>query len=99
MELKLYKVNLHEDCNYYILAYSWEHALVLMAELVNEWPDEFNKDDIVELSKKEYKNIIMDYNFIEDKTEQVSIGDYIKRKNKTGELKHGVLTDDFVNYL
>lgn len=98
MELQLFKVNVVDDNNFYVLAYSWEHALVLVAEMSNVPPDEYRKEDVKEVSSQEAKETPIDYNYLTDKREGETLYQYAKRQFEADPPIYGVITDDFVSY-
>ena len=108
MEQKMYSVSIGENCNIFVIAFSKEHAIV---EVVNshienniiDYPTDYSVNDVKELSPKEMKKIIIDYNYVTEKLEKVDLYTLYKRLIKLGikegELDfYGVVSDDFVIY-
>jgi GDP-D-mannose dehydratase len=103
---KMYRIEGSDKGNYFVIAYSEVHAIV---ELVNmhfkngylAFAGEYDVKDVHLVSKKEMKNIIIDYNYVKDVTEQESLLDAFKELTKFKKDKlhfYGVVSDDFVDY-
>jgi len=98
MKIKIYKVAIVNNECLYVFAFSWEHALVLSAELMKEYPDEFTKIDVEKIPLKDSSNIVIDYNYITQETKKESLKDYYKRVQKTNIPIYGVISDNFIEY-
>ena len=103
---KMYRVEGSDKDNYFVIAYSEVHAIV---ELVNmhikngelAFAGEYDIKDVHLVSKKEMKDIVIDYNYVKDVTGQESLLEAFKEltKFKKGKLDfYGVVSDDFVDY-
>lgn len=102
----MYSVNIGDNCNEFVIAFSKEHAIV---EAVNshiklgntDYPTDYKVDNVIEVSKKEMKDIIIDYNYITEEEKSDTLYNIFKEltKFKDGELDFsGVVGDDYIIY-
>jgi hypothetical protein len=106
MEQKMYSVDVIDGCNLFVIAYSKEHAIVEIVKMyendgVEAYPFEFSLDDVTELSKKEMKKIIIDYNYATNDEESDTLLNIFKDLTKftIGKKEFfGVVGDDFIAY-
>lgn len=106
MEQKIYKVNTGNDCNFFVIGYSKEHAIVEVVNLQIDrnilcYPSDLNKEDVKEVSKKEAGVIIVDYNYATEEIGTTSLEEIFKllTDNDPQEPEfYGVIADDFVDY-
>lgn len=106
MEQKMYSVEVAENCNEFAIAYSKEHAIIVIVESHIElgtcdYPSDYKKENVKEISKKEMKNIIIEYNYITHELKLNTLYNIFKdlTKYKDGELDfYGAVGDDYICY-
>lgn len=102
---KMYKVT-RSDNSFFVIAYSKVHAIV---EIVNnnikngigDYAGEYDIENVSKVTKKEMKDIVIDYNYVKNIVQQESLYKAFKEltKYKEGESDfYGVVSDDFVDY-
>lgn len=98
MELRIYKVNINPGSSFFTIAYSWEHAIVLTTAICGELPEDFSKNDIEKISKKDAREIIIDYNYITENEEKEDLYSFYKNCLISEKPVYGVITDNFIKY-
>lgn len=100
MKRSVYKVNVFDDCNYFIAAYSWEHAII---ELTRNNPEGFiafqvegfTEKNIKTLSELEMEDEFIEYIYPKDEKRVVNISELI---DELGCNFYGILGDDFISF-
>ncbi len=103
---KMYRVEVLDNSNYFVIAYSKVHAIV---ELVNmnikngimDYAGEYDTKNVHLLSNREMNNIIIEYNYATEDTESDTLLNIFKDLTKFEDGKQeffGVVGDDFIAY-
>jgi len=102
MELHFYGYSFESGnkLDYYIIrAFSFEHAKVIMAEYVQSHnevlePSDISDEDVFLL--KGLDDILLDYNYITESQETISLEDLEREWDDSGEDVYGVVGDTFM---
>lgn len=107
MEQKMYSVEVMVGCRLFVIAYSKEHAIVEVVKMnsklgVLDYPSEYGLDEVVEISRKEMQDIIIDFNYHTEKGESDTLYNIFKDLTKFRKEKqeyYGVVGDDYIAYI
>ncbi len=103
---KMYSVEVAEGCNEFVIAYSKEHAIVEVVKGhialgTDDYPSDYSLDIVKEVSKKEMKDILIDYNYATDKEETDTLYNIFKTLTKPNGVElefFGSVGDDYIMY-
>lgn len=103
MEQKVYSVDVFNKDYYYVVAFSKEHAI---AEVVNmlrnsgqkENPTDYSLEDVKHLTDEEMEDIVIDYNYITESYEKTSLKEFFEEIIEQENDIYGVVCDDFISY-
>lgn len=103
---KMYRVEVLNKDNYFVIAYSKVHAIVELVNMnvkngIDDYAGEYDIKNVHLISKKEMRDIIIDYNYVKGIIEQESLLEVFEEltKYKDGHVDfYGVVSDDFIDY-
>lgn len=103
MEQKLYQIKTGGNDNYYVIAFSKEHAIVELVTMLRclgqeDNPTEYSVGDVTEITKDYAEDVIIDYNYITESYEKESLSEFFESVLEKEEDIYGVVCDDFIIY-
>ena len=103
---KMYRVEVLNNDNYFVIAYSKVHAIVELVNMnikngIQDYAGEYDTKNVHLLSDEEMNNIVIDYNYAKDVKEQETLLEAFigltEYKENTVDF-YGVVADDFIDY-
>lgn len=103
---KMYKVNIHKNDHYFVIAYSEVHAIVELVNILKSMniqtnAGEYKVENVHEMSKEDMEDIIIDFNYVTESNKQESLLEIFEDLTKFEDNKfdfYGVVGDDFIDY-
>jgi hypothetical protein len=103
---KMYRVEVLNKDNYFVIAYSKVHAIVELVNMnikngIDDYAGEYDIKNVHLVRNKEMENIIIDYNYVNDVIGQESLLEVFEELTKFEERGldfYGVVADDFIDY-